>query len=513
MILYREIMPDTRNCAKPGSFRPATRRWLLTFGGPVALALALAPAGGPALAQPAPAMDRARLAGLPDFIDGILAQQIATREVAGAVITVVYRGRIVLTRGYGFADVDRAVPVDPAHALFRPGSVSKLITWSALMQQVEAGRVDLDADVNRYLDFAIPPFQDRPIRVRDLFAHAVGMSDLSYDEEEWAKLEPYQSFLKTHIPQRLWAPGGEISYSNYGAALAGYIVERVSGEAFPDYVDSHIFRPLGMAATTFREPLSGDNAAHMALGYSLEDGRFRARPYERYDKIMPAGSAASTAPDMARFMLAMLGGGALGSVRILKPQSVAFLESDSVANAPGLPGMAHGFMVARQAGPRLVGHGGNTMDFHSYLLLAPEQDFGFFVSMTGGQGSYGARTELSDAIIGRIFPQRPATRWTQAGEKPKVGAYRVNRRDYGKPADPDDDLKLSLQGDHGLLVEGQGRRTYWEQVGPDQYEQVTAARQGGPYDRLQFYGSPDDPRLSFASQPHVTYHLVTAPAK
>lgn len=493
------------------------RRWKWAVGG-AAAALLLVPVSPAVLAKPlatanSASIDRSRLAGLPDFIDGILAQQIAQREVAGAIITVVHRGKVIMTRGYGLADVDKGIAVDGQHALFRPGSVSKLFTWAALMQQVEAGKVDLDADVNRYLDYEIPPFQSQSIRVRDLFAHAVGMSDLSYAEGEWEKEEAYQSFVKTHIPQRLWAPGGEISYSNYGASLAGYIVERVSGEAFPDYVERNIFQPLGMTTTTFREPLTGDKAAHMALGYALVDGRFKAKPYERYDKIMPAGSAASTAPDMARFMLAMLGNGALGGARILKPESVRFLESDSIANVPGLPGMAHGFMVAREAGPRLVGHGGNTVDFHSYLLLAPEADFGFFVSMTGGQGSYGARTELSDAIVGRLFPQAPAARWTLAGAKPPVGAYRVNRRDYAKPADPTGDLKLSLQGEHGLLVEGQGRKSYWEQIGPALYEQVTGARSGGPYDRLLFYGAPDDPRLSFGSQPHVTYHLVPTAGK
>ena len=302
--------------------------------------------------------DAGRIAGLEDFVDGVMAQQLATREVAGAVVTVVQNGEVLFTRGYGFADIDRGIKVDGQKTLFRPGSVSKLITWTALMQQVEAGKVDLDTDVNRYIDFVIPPFEGKPIRVRDLFSHTVGMSDLRYDEKEWVKPEGYQSFLKTHIPQRLWAPGTEVSYSNYGASLAGYIVERVSGEPFNDYVTKHIFKPLGMTHTTFAEPLTGENVANMALGYQFADGHFKARPYERYGKIMPAGSAASTAPDMARFMLAMLGNGALGGKRILKPASVALLESNSVANTPDLPGMAHGFMVARELGPRLVGHGG-----------------------------------------------------------------------------------------------------------------------------------------------------------
>lgn len=494
------------------------RRVLVRFG--ILLATALAtPLAGPstaraqgassAVASPV-AIDRARVAGLRDFVDGVLAQQIATREVAGAVVTVVHDGKVLFTKGYGYADIERGIPVDGERTLFRPGSVSKLITWAALMQQIEAGKVDLDADVNRYLDYKIPPLKGQPIRVRDLFAHAVGMSDLAYDPEEWAKLVPYQSYLKNHIPVRHWPAGGEISYSNYGASLAGYIVERVSKESFPDYVQRHVFAPLGMAPITFVEPLAGDNAANMALGYELVDGQFKAKAYERYDKIMPAGSAAATAPAMARFMLAMLNGGALDNARILKPESVRTLMSNSVANAPNLPGMAHGFMVARNAGPRLVGHGGNTADFHSYLLLAPEHGFGFYVSMTGGDGSYGARTELSNAIIGRIFPQSPATRWTQAGDPPPLGSYRSNRRDYGKPQNPSGDMKVSAQGKHGLLIEAAGTKTYWEQIGPRLYEQVTGTREGGPYDRVEFYGTPQDPRLSFGSQPHVTYHLVTA---
>lgn len=478
----------------------------------IALALGTALPGAPlqAAAQ-APATvpaDTERVAGLADFVDGVMAQQLATREVAGAVVTVVQNGKVLFTRGYGFADIDRGIKVDGQKTLFRPGSVSKLITWTALMQQVENGKVDLDADVNRYIDFVIPPFEGKPIRVRDLFSHTLGMSDLAYDEKEWTKQESYQSFLKTHVPQRLWAPGTEISYSNYGASLAGYIVERVSGEAFNAYVTRHIFQPLGMTHTTFAEPLTGENAANMALGYQFADGRFKARPYERYAKIMPAGSAASTAPDMARFMLAMLGDGALDGKRILKPASVALLESDSIANTPGQPGMAHGFMVAREQGPRMVGHGGNTADFHSYLLLAPQAGLGFFVSFTGGDASYAGRTELSDAIIGRLFPQPPAKRWTQAGALPPLGAYRSNRRDYSIAADPAGDIKVSAVGDHGLLVEGHGQKTAWEKIGPDRYERITGTAEGGPYDQLRFYGDADHPRLGFASQPHVAYHLV-----
>jgi CubicO group peptidase (beta-lactamase class C family) len=481
------------------------RRNLLKLG--VLTVLAAAAPVGVAAQSRAPSSEPEQLAALPDFIDGVVAQQIATREVAGAVVTVVHRGRVVLSRGYGFADVEHGVEVDPDRTLFRPGSVSKLFTWVALMQQIERGRVRMDEDINSYLDFRILPFEGKAVTVRDLFAHTPGWGDVSgISTADVGKLEPYGSWIKTHIPQPVWAPGIETAYSNYGAALAGYIVERVSGEPFADYAERHIFRPLGMASTTFQERLEPQLRARLALGYRYEDGRFVAQPIEYYGVIMPAGSASASASDMSRFMLAMLNGGRLGRAQILRSESVRLLMTDSHGNAPDLEGMAHGFMVHRLSGPRLIGHGGNTRDFHSNLVLAPELRLGFFISMTGGDGSYGARTELTEAIVGRLFPRGPST--FASGPMPRIGSYRVNRRDYSLPAVPERDLKVSEAGPGALKIMFQGRTSHWRRIGPDRYEQVTGARSGGPYERLVFYGGARDAKLSFSSQPHVTYHFV-----
>jgi CubicO group peptidase (beta-lactamase class C family) len=476
-----------------------------------AAALALAIPQSAAWSAPAQIVqiDPTRLAGLPDFIDGVMAQQIATRDVAGAVVTVVYRGKVLFTRGYGYADTDRRIPVDPLRTLFRPGSVSKLFTWAALMQQVEAGRVDLDAEVNRYLDYKIPDKGLKPIKVRDLMSHIAGFgdqADITADKVE--DLVPYRTWMKDHIAMRVREPGIESQYSNYGAALAGYIVEMVSGEPYADYAEKNIFAPLGMTDTTFREPLAGSQAERMAQGYKLVDGRLVAKPFELFSKIMPAGSASATAPDMARFIQAMLNDGTLGQAQILKPASIKLLESDGFKNAPHLPGFGNGFMVLRETGPRMVEHGGNTIDQHSFLLLAPEAQFGFFVSETGGPGSYPGRTELVQAIVGRLFPVKPAPRWTGAETPAPLGAYRTNRQDYSKPADPRGDLKVTAAGPHGLVTEQAGQKLYWQQIGLNLFEQATGARDGGPYEQLEFYGPAGDPRLSFSSQPHVLYRLV-----
>lgn len=464
-----------------------------------------------AAVQPAPSgpINRVRLAGLPDFIDGVLAQQLDNREVAGAVVSVVSGHKILFSRGYGFADVDRAVAADPARSIFRPGSSSKLFTWTALMQLVEQGRVDLDSDVNRYLDFRIPDTYSKPILVRHLLDHSLGFEDRGgIRAENLSGLMPLGKWLAENIPTRVREPGLETSYSNYGTALAGYIVQRVSGEPFPDYVERHIFKPLGMNNTTFREPLPGPLAANMASGYDYVGGRFEARPFELYGNIMPAGSGSSTADDMARFMLAHLHDGRVGRTQILKPATANRMHSNLSANAKSLPGFAHGFYVIREIGPRLIGHGGNTSYFHSMLLLAPEQDFGIFVSYTGGDAASQARTELIDAVIGRVFPVAPAPRWTGAPSITPFGSYRTNRRTYSVAANPENDVKVTAAPGGGILVENAGKKTYWTPIGPGLYQRATGARAGGPYDRILFHGAGAERLMSFASQPMVLYRLV-----
>ena len=453
----------------------------------------------------------APIADLIPFLDGVMAQQIASREVAGAVVTVVRDGHVLFSRGYGLADVDRGIPVNGASTLFRPGSISKLFTWIALMQQVEAGKIDLDADVNRYIDFVIPEFEGKPIRVRDLLSHSPGMSDVGgFIAANAKESTPYGEWIKVHIPARLWPAGTEIAYSNYGAAVAGYIVERVSGEPFASYAEKHIFAPLGMTSTTFREPLPERLTSRMAAGYKLVDGRFVAQPAEFLGPIMPAGSATTSGPDMAKFMLALMHSGVLGKARVLTPKSMALLQSDSLGNAPDLPPMAHGFLVYRRGSPRLVGHAGKTPGFSSDMIIAPETGTGFFVSVTGGKDSGKGRTELSNLLVGHLFPQVPAPRWTGGETRPPLGVYRANRRDFAKEAESGSDLIITSPRPGRLTIESDGVKTAWDQVSPTLYEKVTGARAGGPYEQLQFYTTPLGARLSFASQPYMAYRLIEA---
>jgi len=186
------------------------------------------------------------------------------------------------------------------------------------MQLVEQGKISLDADVNSYLDFAIPATYPQPITLRHLLTHTPGFEDSSKDTltVNPDKIIPLDVFLKTHIPARVFSPGTVSAYSNYGAALAAYIVERVSGMPFSAYVEKNIFQPLGMTHSTFVQPLPDALAPDMARGYYYSNGAYQAGSFEIV-QVYPAGSLSATVDDMTRFMIAHLQNGRYENAQIL----------------------------------------------------------------------------------------------------------------------------------------------------------------------------------------------------
>lgn len=343
------------------------------------------------------------------WLDGFMPYALQSGDVAGAVVVVVKDGELLLEKGYGYADVEARKPVDPAHTLFRPGSVSKLFTWTAVMQLVEAGKLDLDTDVNAYLDFKIPPREGKPITLRHLLTHTPG-----FDETQRAlivtdpkDLHPLGEMLKRWVPPQVTTAGSTAAYSNYGAALAGYIVERVSGEPFDDYVERHLFAPLGMEYATFRQPLPARLEPWMAKGYQLASGE--AKPFEIVT-IPPAGSLSASGGDMGRFMVAHLQNGAFGSGRILQEATAVQMHNTAAPGIPPLHRMLLGFYENDVNGHRVITHAGDLQWFHSELNLFIDDGVGLFLSVNsvGKEAAAGPiRTALLQAFGERYFP-RPA---------------------------------------------------------------------------------------------------------
>jgi CubicO group peptidase (beta-lactamase class C family) len=344
------------------------------------------------------------------WLDGYMPSAMRDGDIAGAVVVVVKDGQVLLQKGYGYADVAARRPVDPAATLFRPGSISKLFTWTAVMQQVEQGHIDLDRDINAYLDFRIPPYRGRPITMRDLMTHTPGFEDtlrdlVTPDPRTVKALRPY---LLDNLPTRIYPPGKVPSYSNYGVALAGYIVQRTSGERFEDYIDRHIFQPLGMKDSTFRQPPPLAARGQVSSGY--DRGSRPAKPFEMFS-MPPAGSASVTAADMARFMLAHLQDGELEGRRILRPETARTMHDTALTPiSPDLNRMALGFWGMDRNGRRILGHEGDTVWFHSILQLYPQAHVGIFMSQNS-MGRNGAarvlRQGLIDGFADRYFPPLP----------------------------------------------------------------------------------------------------------
>lgn len=370
------------------------------------------------------------------WLDGFLPYALATGDVAGAVVVVVKDGSTLLQKGYGYADVAARKPVDPATTLFRPGSISKLTTWTAVMQLVEQGKLDLDADVNGYLDFKIPARDGKPITLRNIMTHTAGFEERIKDLiiPEGTPFDPLDVYLKKWVPTRIFAPGTTPAYSNYATSLAGYILARASGLSFDDYVDQHILAPLGMEHSTFRQPLPERLRPFMASGYSrASDGK--AKPFEVV-VAAPAGSQSSSGADMARFMIAHLQKGAFGEARILKAETAEQMHTTALTVLPRVDRMVLGFYEQNRNGRHIISHAGDTAWFHSDLYLFLDDNTGLFVSFNSG-GKEGAAGKIRKAVFeqftdrylpgptfdGKVDPQTAAEH-----ARMMTGLYQVSRR-------------------------------------------------------------------------------------
>jgi len=422
---------------------------------------------------------------LTPFFDGLVPYAIRRGDIAGAGVTVVRDGKIIFAKGYGYANLAKRSPVVPDDTLFRPGSVSKLFTWTAVMQLVQAGKLNLDADVNTYLDFKIPPKFGKPITLRNLLTHTPGFDESIRDlfVEKNNQLYPLRKYLIQRMPSRIFPPGEVIAYSNYGATLAGYIVQRVSGQPFDDYVATHIFKPLQMNHSSFAQPLPPKLARLMAEGYTTASSA-KPVPFELVEAA-PAGAASATITDMAHFMIAYLQGGRYDGGTILKPDTIRQMFTIQVQPAPAMNGYDLGFYQENRNGRSIVAHAGDTGVFHSDLHLLPNAHVGVFMSFNsaGKAGSVEkVRTELFRAFLDRYFPYSPPSETTIAnpkGDAARVaGWYQSSRRSEralqfvyalgqaSVTARPDGTLEVSA------LTDPADNPLRWREVGPLYYRQV-----------------------------------------
>jgi CubicO group peptidase (beta-lactamase class C family) len=416
------------------------------------------------------------------WLDGYLPYALHNGDIAGAVVTVVKDGQVIAARGYGYADVAKRHPVDPATTLFRPGSTSKLVTWTAVMQQVEEGKIDLDRDINNYIDFKIPARNGKPVTMRQIMTHTGGFEEvleniIFYDPKINMSLETY---LKHWVPTRIFDAGTTPDYSNWATALAGYVVQRVSGMPFDDYVERRIFAPLGMQHSSFRQPLPKALQPLMSTGY--DQASLPAKGYE-FVGPAPAGSLSSSGLDMARFMIAHLDNGR----GILKPETAAMMHNSPLARVnpmsliPPLNRMELGFFETNINGREVIAHLGDTNHFHTSLHLFMTDHVGLYVSFNsaGRQGAaHVVRGQLFQDFADRYFPStghdgRVDAKTAAEHARMMVGHWEVSRRsvsNFINVLNLVGQVEITVDDKGGLVVPAlkgpNGAVVVWDEIAP-----------------------------------------------
>ncbi|WP_022885563.1 serine hydrolase domain-containing protein [Glaciibacter superstes] len=347
------------------------------------------------------------------WLDGLLPAALDRSGIAGAAVSVVHDGAVLTERGFGRSDTGNgetpAKAVDPESTLFRVGSVSKLFTATSVLQLVESGDLDLDTDVNDYLDFTLPATFDEPITLRHLLTHTAGFEErLDGNVRSDGNLSLHD-FVSINPPERVFEPGTVPAYSNYSNALAGYIVERVSGMPFEEYVDRQIFDRIGMDSSSFEQPLPAPLASRLSNAYANASGP--AAPFEFVGPV-PAGALSASTADISQFMLAQLGElpdeQSLFSDATRELMQQPALDADSLGAFASGPRMTLGFFDDSRNGHRIIGHGGDTQFFHSHLQLFPDERTGIYVTLNSSGASPIDTLELREAVVqgfaDRYFP-------------------------------------------------------------------------------------------------------------
>ncbi len=339
---------------------------------------------------------------LETFLDPIISAQLENYTVAGVTFSMVKDGSVFLEKGYGYANYFSQTPVVANETIFRIGSISKTFTSVAVLQLVEDELLDLDTDINDYLTaFKIPETYEESITLRHLLTHTAGFERATFPSivSSSYSIDPLVTVLAEGIPDRVRTPGTLSAYSNYGFALAGYIVQEISGKNFETYIQDEILTPLGMNSTTFLQPLPISLSSQMSTGYSENF----VPGYFEYISIPPAGSCSSTASDMTKFMMTLLNNGTFDGSRILENATVELMLSKQFTTHENLASLGLGVYEFDVSDQRIIGHGGDTRFFHSRMILLPELNIGIFASYNSVGGSI-ARSLLFDEIIEEYFP-------------------------------------------------------------------------------------------------------------
>lgn len=389
-------------------------------------------------------------------IDQYVSKYIGS-TVPGAAIAVVKDGEIIFSKGYGYSDVDNKVPVDSKNSIFEWGSITKIFTWTSAMKLAEEGRLDLDEDIRTYLpdEFLTKWNYEKPITMRNLMNHTAGFGDYGFDliydsPEKVGSLE--EDLLKSH-PAQYYEVGSASSYSNYGTALAGYIIENITGMKYDEYLKLNFYSVLNMNSTTAdrRFDVPNEMKDRKSKGYTPIGETGYTETIWSYVGLAPAGSLNGTVEDLAQFAIALTP--KEGEVTpIFKNR-----ETLDTMFTPTYFMTANGFFQF-DGEYKSFGHGGNTAGFTGQFAVVPEERFGVVI-LTNVQGELNIGYGVQEMLIGKKEYAVKSDKKDLPDSKEVEGKYISYRRfegsfleamSYMSPLSVekigDNEIKLSLSG-------------------------------------------------------------------
>ena len=344
-------------------------------------------------------------AGSADHIGGKIEQYVSEHSdtTAGMAVTVFDSEKELYTGCFGYTDLENGVKTD-GNSVFEWGSVTKLLVWTSVMQLYEQGKIDLNADVRDYLPdgFLTNLRFDAPVTMTHLMNHRAGFQERLWDVmgSLGGDIPELGSLLAKRPPEQVFEPGSVTAYSNWGAGLAGYIVECIAGQPLYEYVNQHIFTPLGMEHTSLKPDYSDNpfvrEAWNRLVCYTTACERLE--PSRCYVTLYPAGSCVSTIGDFLLFAQALLN---RESLLFAEPETHDLLFTPTLFyDGTDIPRCCHGLWMIPYGKP-VYGHGGNTIGCSSYLLLCPEDNLGMAV-MTNQSGEEVYNVRMPELLFGRF---------------------------------------------------------------------------------------------------------------
>ena len=319
-------------------------------------------------------------------LDRTLIDAFNRNSFAGLAAGIVKDGQLIYARAFGLADASRKIPA-ATDTSFRIGSISKTFTAIALMQLHEQGKFKLDDPVSGYLKaYKIEqPRTAAPITFRHLLTHTSGLGELRRLTDlirptiglarKPGKLQSLAQYYAPALKADV-APGVKWSYANHGFATLGQLVEDISGQPFAEYMRQHVFAPLGMDRTDY--VLSERVRDTLAVGYRMTRRGLNPIPYMEI-AVGPAGSVFSSVEQMAKYVSALLAGGANDHGRVLEPALLVMMLTPHYQLDPRLSAQGLAFMLGFIDGIRIAGHDGGWPGFTSAMWLAPERAVGAVV--------------------------------------------------------------------------------------------------------------------------------------